>query len=213
MNEMTDNDTPTDAEVSPPTENEVSPPAEVEVSHEERPAPPLPPPPPRPESRTPLPSPQPTESWSKSPALAAFLSMLPGLGHLYVGVYQRAAMLVIGFFAIIYLLPIPINIFLCLFVWFFGIFDAYRQAQLANLGDSDEAPVRRGESTLMFGVFLTVLGAILLLNNLFPIDFEWLRDWWPAIVVVAGLYLIISAALDRRRRTGTQSSDMPDFLE
>ncbi|HEY3123430.1 MAG TPA: hypothetical protein VGK70_05140, partial [Thermoanaerobaculia bacterium] len=64
----------------------------------------------------------------KSPGLAGFLSIFPGLGHLYLGLYQRAFAFAGGFVVLIgltshgrgahFLGP------LIAFVWFFGIIDA-----------------------------------------------------------------------------------------
>src|SRR5262249_20274786 len=49
------------------------------------PPPPVMPPPPAPQAGV-----QPVIVERKSPGLAGFLSMFPGLGHLYLGLYQRA---------------------------------------------------------------------------------------------------------------------------
>ncbi len=146
------------------------------------------------------------------PALAALLALVPGLGHLYVGCYTRAAMIVIGIIAIIVIIPLPINVFLALFTWFFGIFDAYRQAQLVNLGAQEPtmAPVGGGQGTLAFGVFLTVIGVLLLVNNFFPLEMDWLRDWWPAIPVLVGIYLIGSALYERSQRAARETGDLGD---
>jgi hypothetical protein len=165
--------------------------------------PPSPPVPPPPAPETALPPPRPfDEAYQKSPALAAFLSILPGLGHLYAGAYQRAAMVLISFVIPFFLdLPLPVPVFWCLFVWFFGIIDAYRQAQLANLAGGEPAPkpapVRQGG--LMFGVFMVVVGGILLINRFYPIDLEWLADWWPAVLVLIGVWVIIGSLRDRAR--------------
>ena len=69
----------------------------------ERPAPPTPPspaepvpapPPAAPAARAPVPA---YDPMAKSPGLALFLSILfPGLGHIYVGVYERALMIIGG---------------------------------------------------------------------------------------------------------------------
>jgi 4-hydroxybenzoate polyprenyltransferase len=148
------------------------------------------------------PAPGPGET-VRFPLLAAFLAAVPGLGHLYVGAYQKATMIVIGIIAICIVVPLPINVFLALFVWFFGIFDAYRQAQLQNLrGRGAALPTASDDQGgLAFGVFLTVVGALLLLRNFGLIELEWLRDWWPVIPLLVGLYLIGSAVLQRRQRS------------
>ncbi len=172
------------------------------------PRPPLPPtdalPPP------PAPAREPAPPQVKSPALAAFLSVIPGLGHLYVESYQRAIMLVTAIFLSIYLLPLPLSVFAPMFIWFLGLFDAYRLAQLANLDERRPTPPPRPrDGSLAFGVFLLVVGAILLVDRFVDIDLSWLIDWWPALLVLGGLYFILNAWRERgeRRREGVAEDD------
>lgn len=198
-------DDPLPAAATPPRESPVptSPPL----------APPLPPPPGRDHFQPVYRNDDPV---AKSTALAVFLSVLPGLGHLYVGAYQRAVMIVTVFFLAIYLLPLPLAVFIPLFVWFFGLFDAYRLAQLAEL---EHAPVgtrheHHAKGTLAFGVFLAVVGLVVLADNLWNINLDWLRDWWPAILVLAGAYFIIEAVRERvTERSPTQSVSLTESDE
>jgi len=164
--------------------------------------PPLPPKPPVPTSDAlpppPAPAPLPVRYPEKSPALAAFLSVVPGIGHLYTERYQRAVIVVTAFFLSIYLLPLPLSVFVPIFIWFFGLFDSYRQAQLVNLSTADEPPAPRvRECSLAFGVFLTIVGVILLVDRFIPIELDWLLDWWPALLVLGGLYFIWGAWRER----------------
>jgi hypothetical protein len=148
----------------------------------------------------------PTMSQAKSPPLAAVLSfILPGLGHLYTESYQRSAMIFSSFVLSIFLSgrwwPF---IFLCIFLWFFGMFDSFREAQIINRGGDEvqTATRRSSEGTFMFGVFLLVGGGMLLLDNFGLVDFDWFfDDWWPVVVVAAGLYFIIGAFRERRSQT------------
>jgi len=182
-----------------------------------RPMPPLPSDPPESEvpSVPPLPSesaepphrpaPAPVNQQIKSPPLAALLSfILPGLGHLYTETYQRSAMLFSSFVLAIFLSgrwwPF---IFVCIFLWFFGMFDSFREAQIINRGGDlgTSVDTRPGEGTMMFGVFLLVGGGMLLLDNFGLVDFDWFfHDWWPVVVVAAGLYFIVGSFRDRKRR-------------
>src|SRR5260221_2314510 len=74
----------------------------------------------------------------KSPGLAGFLSIFPGLGHLYLGLYQRAFAFAGAFCLLIFfnshgriaVLSGPATAFL----WFFAIIDAVRQAKAINRG-------------------------------------------------------------------------------
>ena len=154
-----------------------------------------------------LPSSQP--GYVKSPGLAAFLSFVPGLGHLYLGAYQRAAMIVVSVLLTIFLLPMPVCVFAPIFIWFFGMFDSYRLAQIANLGGEEPTQLSAGstQGNIAFGVFLAVVGAILTINNFYPINFDWIEDWWPMILFVIGVWLIINAV---RERQGSRDSSQDD---
>jgi hypothetical protein len=146
----------------------------------------------------------------KAPALAVLLSFcMPGLGHLYAEAYERAAMIFVGFIMMIFAavqgaFPIALCVLASIFLWFFGMFDSYREVQLVNLGAEapEPAPRRRGEGRLVFGVFLLVVGGLLLVRNLDLFEIDWLLEWWPALVVLVGLYLIIDAARGRKSTSG-----------
>src|SRR5216683_1718594 len=79
----------------------------------------------------------------KSPGLAGFLSIFPGLGHLYLGLYQRAFAFAGAFCILIFfnshgrmaVLSGPATAFL----WFFAIIDAVRQAKAINRGFVSES--------------------------------------------------------------------------
>ena len=121
------------------------------------------------------------------------LSFFPGLGHLYLGLYQRAAAFFLAFAFSIWLADHSDLGIVIAFVWFFAVIDAYRQAQLLNMGLAAE-PLISGEQrvkaarrgNLGFGVFLLIVGLVLLYNQFYPIDFSFLEDWWPLLLVVAG---------------------------
>ena len=49
-------------------------------------------------------------------------------------------------------------------------------------------------------MFLTVVGAILLIDKFYPLDLEWVETWWPAILIGIGVYLIASFYSDRQKR-------------
>ncbi|MBD3853670.1 MAG: hypothetical protein IFJ96_02720 [Acidobacteria bacterium] len=183
-----------------------------------KPTPPLPPPPgeappPAPEpERAPLPAYEPVPGPPKSPPLAAFLSFLiPGLGHLYVWAYERAFMIWATIAVSIFMI---INgfwgfSFLIAFIYFFSIFDAYREAQFFNMrADDEETPMPRADShgRLMFGVFLAVTAAVVLADKLDLFDMDWLYDWWPVPVFLVGVYFIVAAIRDRMKAKTERTS-------
>ena len=181
----------------------------------EPPKPPQPPAPRPPEPKEPEPaealepqewSPDPDEAVKddaspKSPVAAALLSLVPfGLGHLYLGQYSRALAFFVGFWVPILVLGVPL---LGIFFYFFAIFDAFRQAQLINLaaGEGRDLPGGPFQGGLAAGVFLVVLGAVLMCRNW--IDFYWVREflqaWWPAILILVGAFFIYGAVKENRQ--------------
>jgi hypothetical protein len=169
-----------------------------------------PPPPPAPAAAATVP---PVIVERKSPGLAGFLSMFPGLGHLYLGLYQRA-------FAIggAFILGIAFashgrsgEFFgpIVAFIWFFGVIDAVRQAkainrgQLAEQGWAGEAQLRKaaaGTGSLTWGVILVGLGALWLIDRYVEIDWSFMAEWGgPAAFILLGLILIATHVRKRRR--------------
>ena len=154
---------------------------------------------------------------AKSPGLALFLSILvPGLGHIYVGAYERALMIMggigVSIWAIVHsegqLWPLA---FAIAFAYFFSIFDAYREAQIANLaGQELPKPQRQGEGRLMFGIFLTVVAGLVLADNLDLFDIRWFYEWWPALVLLIGLYFIGSWIWEKMNAPGRDATSPYD---
>jgi hypothetical protein len=187
--------------------------------------PPLPPPPgeappaPAPAERAPLPDYDPGPRPPKSPPLAAVLSiLLPGLGHLYLWAYERAFMIWATIAVCIFMIISgfwPFS-FLIAFVYFFSIFDSYREAQFFNMRAEDEEPkMPRSDNhgRLMFGVFLAVVAGVVLADKLDLFDMDWIYDWWPVPVFLLGVYFIVAAILDKMKARNKAGSfgDGGDF--
>ena len=152
----------------------------------------------------------------KSPGLAGFLSVFPGLGHLYLGLYPRA-FAVGGAFAVGIMLSShgrggEFFGVLVAFVWFFGIIDAVRQAkainrgQVAESGFAPEGQIRKaahGTGALTWGVILVGIGGLWLADRYADLDAFWeiIGSWGaPAAFILLGLVLIVSHVRGARRR-------------
>jgi len=149
----------------------------------------------------------------KSAALAGFLSMFPGLGHLYLGLYQRAFAFGGAFIIGIGLAGHRGEFFgpLIAFVWFFAIIDAVRQAKAINRGYSVEAgfagsaqlrKAAEGTGALTWGVILVGLGALWLADKYMDLDKFWdlMGDWGgPVAIILLGLILIVTHVRKKRR--------------
>lgn len=147
----------------------------------------------------------------KSPGLAATLSLLPGLGQVYLGHYMRGFthVIVIGTSITIATLASGAEPLLGLFIaffWLFGMIDAARLATswndaLAHYGiERLPQPVllpTRG-SAIAAGVLLIGAGFLSLLNVRFGVSMSWMREWWPLAPVGFGIWLLVRGLQDRR---------------
>ena len=141
----------------------------------------------------------------RSPAAAVWLSILPGLGHIFVGqalsnADARKAYVTRGFLyalmtvGLIYLTDQadgPIGILIPIF-WVYVMLDAHRSAVEANQvieSGGQESP-KPTNGTPWLGWTAVGLGTLLLLNNLFDFDFDWLWRFWPVALILVGVKLI-----------------------
>jgi hypothetical protein len=134
----------------------------------------------------------------KDPTAAGLLSFFPGLGHVYLGLYQRAVV----FFAIWAVLisvaqhaPMPAGLMIP-FWWFFVLIDAVRQAKAINATGAPESNLLSNEKpmnfsgSLTFGIFLVLVGGFFLLERYVRIDLSFLWDLWPVLLVAFGAWQI-----------------------
>ena len=141
------------------------------------------------------------EGEQKSPFLAGLLSMMPGVGHIYVGYYRRAFTHFLIFAGTIFVLAEGANDFAPLlgpflaFFWFYNLIDAVRRAHAYNRAvasgnfQAEVLPPDHGFGPTS-GVILIVIGAVLLAYTRFDYDLRWLRDWWPAALILLGANIL-----------------------
>jgi hypothetical protein len=147
--------------------------------------------------------------------LALVLSLMPGLGQIYVGYYQQgftnalvvASLLGLLNSSVLYRAE-PFFGFFLAFFWLYNLIDAWRRAvfynnALAGLGPAempDDQALPSGRGSLAAGAALVVVGLILLSNTLIGWSLQWLEDWWPAAFVVVGVWLIYQNFAARKAR-------------
>lgn len=152
----------------------------------------------------------------KSVVLACCLSFVPGLGHIYVGFYQRGFMHALTFAGIIAslvalserrftpLIPL-LGIFLGFF-YLYNLIDGARRAWLYNLALSgvasglptDELEMAGMRGSLFGGTILIGIGVLLLMHTRFDMSMEWVEDWWPVAPIIFGVYLVAKSLKARR---------------
>ncbi len=156
----------------------------------------------------------------KSAGLAAVLSLMPGLGQVYVGYYFAGFVNMLIFAGVITLLESHrsrgMEPFLGVFLGFFIVFniiDAVRKAQLYNRKmDGGEAEKLPTDSPLFAGILLLIFGAIFTLDVTLGIDVDFIAEIWPLGLLVGGVYLIWKYARTRRElaaaRCGGNASEL-----
>ena len=134
---------------------------------------------------------------SSSPAVAFILGFFPGLGAIYNGQYNKGLIHIAIFASVIVALSTDLGaglepmlgIFLAGFI-FYCAFEAMRTAQARNLGEVPADPLESWSKDRPIGpIILIGLGALLLLNNFHVLDFIRLGQFWPLILIGAGLYM------------------------
>ena len=148
----------------------------------------------------------------KSPVMAGLLSLMPGLGQVFLG-YTRlgfyhaaaaASLICLMSSNRLGVLEPGVGIFLAFF-WLYNLVDAYRRALLLNEAisrmETPEVPDGFGAVSfggrLAVGVLLILVGLLALLNLRFNLSLAWLEQWWPAGLVALGIYLVGRAIKDR----------------
>jgi hypothetical protein len=159
----------------------------------------------------------------KSVMLAILLSVMPGLGQVYVGYYDlafRNILVVCGLIAILAsgsgerLEPV-FGLFLA-FYWLHNLVDAGRRASFYNQALAGVRPMELPEDvrvpqpmgSLAGGVLLVAVGLVLFANTMFDIPMHWLADWWPLALVGAGAWLILA---DRRAKSAAPAPSSTDL--
>lgn len=154
------------------------------------------------------------DSRRKSPVLACFLSLMPGLGQVYVGYYQRGFVHAAVVATLITLLsnhPDELTPLLALFLsffWLYNIIDAGRRAALYNELLAGRTGIQLPADlmlpglggSMVGGVVVALVGFLLLGHTAFGMSLSWLKEWWPIGLILFGAYLFIKARIDRTNR-------------
>lgn len=152
----------------------------------------------------------------KSPGLAAFLSLFPGLGQIYNGQLARAFGFFFAWVGSIYLTAngheFPFA-FVIPFVYLFNMIDAWKSANALNqrfLGGRSEADEGTTIESPVWGALLAVFGVLILFNNLGWLDLERLAQWWPLLLIAVGLWFVYASV--QQKRKNAEAKDEPTSL-
>ena len=156
----------------------------------------------------------------KSPLVAAFLSIVPGIGQIYIGYYVRGFMIAGLVLTAVMAAggsrgPVgPVMAMFAMFVWAFNIIDAGRMAALYNHATAGADSIEMPEDfrlpslggSVVGGVVLVLFGGIALSNTAFNYRLDWLEDWWPVFPLALGAYLLVRGVMDHLAQNRPTSS-------
>jgi len=147
----------------------------------------------------------------RSPSAAVFLSLLPGLGHIYVGQVAKGFLLGLSFVLAIRLADESGGAFgiLIPFLLLYAMVDAHRAAVEVNrIVASGGTPPRGPDFGLSrwWGYILIGLGVLFTLENFDLIDFDWVWRLWPLGLIALGIFIL-------KRRPEPAAPAPPDYPE
>ncbi|MBS4224432.1 hypothetical protein [Lederbergia citrea] len=118
----------------------------------------------------------------KSKSIAALLSIVPGAGHLYLGLQKRGIQLMAAFLFSIYILDVMrlgIFLFLVPIIWFYSFFDGLQKASRQGDEELEDIPIVSYliNNQKWLGIGLIALGLYYLTSNIFlPIAAPYVRN-------------------------------------
>ena len=148
----------------------------------------------------------------KSPGLAAFLSLFPGLGQVYNGHVARAFAFFFAWVGSIYLtasgheLPFA---FVIPFVYLYNMIDAWKGASAINqrfLGGGRDLDEQTALESPVWGGILVVFGVLILFSNLGWLDLERLAKWWPLLLIGIGVWFVVASIQKKKAGESVRES-------
>jgi len=142
---------------------------------------------------------------SDAPKRAALLSLIPGIGAVYNGEYQKA-ITQFAVFAALSIMGDSVNGvfgFGAVVFLIFTMFDSYRTAETKlrlrlQQGAASESPAK-DRTVAAWGILLISLGMLFLLKNF--IHYNFLSRLWPVVFIGLGAYLVYKSLRDRQQET------------
>ncbi|MFN8095318.1 MAG: DUF5668 domain-containing protein [Vicinamibacteria bacterium] len=151
----------------------------------------------------------------KSPGLAAFLSLFPGLGQVYNGQIARAFAFFFAWVGSIYLTSTGHEFpfaFMIPFVYLYNMIDAWKGASAINqrfLGGRVDPEDDGAVESPVWGAILAIFGVLILLNNLGWLDLDRLARWWPVLLIAVGSWFVYASL---QKKKAAESGDEPPRL-
>jgi len=139
-----------------------------------------------------------------NPGAAFALGLIPGVGAIYNGEFVKAGIHILNLWTLLSMGDATGAVlfgFATAAFWFYMPFEAYctaKKRMLATQGITLETPIDRlqqqlgamKDRELWGGIALVVIGCLYLLGNLDFFDLHRLARFWPAVLVVLGVWLL-----------------------
>jgi len=148
----------------------------------------------------------PPPSDMRSPKVAGWLSVMPGLGLLYLGEYVKALTVALIFMGAIHFADqSDVGGILPPLVWFGQMFYTIQEARRLRRSGAPEEPIpskpMQDKDSPLWGGILIGIGVLFLLDQFEMLNFgEIFEKFWPALIIVLGIQILL-----RGRREGTRS--------
>lgn len=135
----------------------------------------------------------PRSPW-KSAAAATWLSVLPGLGFIYLGLYMKGMAIFATWVGLMVILEDAHDFapLVLLGFWIFQLVYTNQEAKRLiglKMGETETAEKKEEEASLVWGIIIVIVGALFLVHN-FGFDLSWLARFWPLLIIAFGTYLI-----------------------
>ncbi|GHI00610.1 hypothetical protein [Neobacillus kokaensis] len=142
----------------------------------------------------------------KSKAIATFLSIFPGAGHLYLGLQRRGIQLMAAFLLTVYILDVlrlGIFLFLIPIIWFYSFFDGMQKVSRYGEGDTEDVPIINyfmnhqkwvGIGLIVMGIYYLAMNILLpafrpMLTRIFNEDIMYLIQEYVQTGIICLLFI------------------------
>jgi len=164
------------------------------------------------------------EDGKKSKAIATFLSIFPGAGHLYLGLQKRGIQLMAAFLFSVYILDVlrlGIFLFLIPIIWFYSFFDAMQKVSKYGEEEIDDVPIISyflnhqkwvGIGLVLMGLYYLVMNVLIsafspMLRRMIHIDLSyWIQGYFQpylqtglvCVLLIGGGIKLLSGSKQKR---------------
>lgn len=127
----------------------------------------------------------------KSSSIATWLSIVPGLGFIYLERYLKGIAIFIVWIGLMLIFNPPASPLISIGFWLFQLIYANQEAKRLNKLSLtvEEGQEEIEKASLFWGILVILFGLIFLIHN-FGFDLSWIFKFWPLLVIGIGAQLI-----------------------